>query len=605
MQQGHWHAAARLALAAGMVLGVSHSARAALFVVGLGSGCTHSSIQAALDNARANPGADTVRITRSQAWTGQAAVVVDLAANLDVRIEGGFATCASVLPDGIRTVINGTGGVAAAVLRISGPGVVSLSDVEIRGGDNLSDGGGLNIFAQTNLHVTLNNVRVTANRARSGAGVSVRSGFNGFANVILDLGNNTSIDNNIASVAGGGVFVDGASVSLSGANSRVTNNSAASGGGIAANRGQVFIESNGAFPFAGAVALNTASANGGGIHLFNGSTLDTLRNEFGAPVAINANTAGGVGGGVYVEDSDAFVRDSIVDGNVARGGGGGFAAVARNAQRLTRLFMGAGGPAAPCARAAQCNRLSNNVAQANNGAYQHGAAVLVVDELPASAPFRTLISLGGATMNGNIGYTIVRVGAQRAGGTVLRFEGMDIHHNNATTDLIQNIVPFSAATIDPELGIDHGVQMGAVSFAQNAMSGSVLRSSDEMLVTHSIIWQPAVAQPIIAQGFAIPAQRIRYSIVNQLAQIPADPTLSTADPRFVDAAAGNLRLRIDSPALEYAPPSFQAGVTRDLATRIVDLPDASYPNRYGAQDLGAFELQSAPPDVICCVLGRL
>ena len=46
------------------------AAHAAIFTVGA-SGCTHTTIQAAVNAAASNGGADTIRVTRSQSYTAR------------------------------------------------------------------------------------------------------------------------------------------------------------------------------------------------------------------------------------------------------------------------------------------------------------------------------------------------------------------------------------------------------------------------------------------------------------------------------------------------------------------------------------------------------
>ena len=51
-------------------------AHAAVFSVGTGPGCTHGTIQAAIDAANTSAGADTVRLTRSLTYEPEADTIV-------------------------------------------------------------------------------------------------------------------------------------------------------------------------------------------------------------------------------------------------------------------------------------------------------------------------------------------------------------------------------------------------------------------------------------------------------------------------------------------------------------------------------------------------
>lgn len=103
--------------------------------IGTGIECEFETIQAALDAAAVAPGAQTMRVTRSRAYSDQALVVNDTGS---VTLEGGYATCFSA-HDGQRTAIDGA---AAPVVRITGPGNLTLRDLDISGG-NSPDGGGV------------------------------------------------------------------------------------------------------------------------------------------------------------------------------------------------------------------------------------------------------------------------------------------------------------------------------------------------------------------------------------------------------------------------------------------------------------------------------
>ena len=85
--------------------------QAAIFTVGAsGTGCTHTTIQAAVTAAESSAGADSIRITRSLAYTAQQVVVNTVQ---DLNIVGGFADCSASVSDGQQTVISGADSVLA------------------------------------------------------------------------------------------------------------------------------------------------------------------------------------------------------------------------------------------------------------------------------------------------------------------------------------------------------------------------------------------------------------------------------------------------------------------------------------------------------------
>lgn len=91
---------------------------AATYRVGSGGGCTHASIQAAVNTAAGNAGLDTIRITRTLAYGNQNIVVE--ADTAGIEFIGGYADCQTnsiTLPN---TAVSGAGGAAAAVFSLRG-----------------------------------------------------------------------------------------------------------------------------------------------------------------------------------------------------------------------------------------------------------------------------------------------------------------------------------------------------------------------------------------------------------------------------------------------------------------------------------------------------
>ena len=112
---------------------------------------------------------------------------------------------------------------------------------------------------------------------------------------------NSTVSENTANFNGGGIFSRG-SVSLT--NSTVSGNTASSGGGGIYGSGDVSLTNS-------TVSGNTAGSDGGGIYGFGG----TITNS-----TITNNTAvSGDGGGIYSRDN-FVIKNSIVAGNIDKGG---------------------------------------------------------------------------------------------------------------------------------------------------------------------------------------------------------------------------------------------------------------------------------------------
>lgn len=73
------------------LLGLSYavSARAAIYSVGTGAGCSHSTVQDAVDAAASNAGLDVVRVSRSVAHTAQAMRI----SGQQLTLDGGYPDC--------------------------------------------------------------------------------------------------------------------------------------------------------------------------------------------------------------------------------------------------------------------------------------------------------------------------------------------------------------------------------------------------------------------------------------------------------------------------------------------------------------------------------
>ncbi|MEO7916865.1 MAG: hypothetical protein ABIR16_04415, partial [Dokdonella sp.] len=178
------------------------SAFASTFKVGTDLNCTHSTIQAAVNAANANPGLDHIIIANNGNYTAQA---VKIQQAQPLTISGGYATCATTQQSAVRTIVSGAGGSADSVFTVEpGSADVLFDTLFIRDGDDSSIhyGGGIDYTGSGAL--TLNNVSLTQNEAGYGGGLSARG--TGPDATVLFLGE-TIISNNVATQDGGGVHL--------------------------------------------------------------------------------------------------------------------------------------------------------------------------------------------------------------------------------------------------------------------------------------------------------------------------------------------------------------------------------------------------------------
>jgi hypothetical protein len=80
----------------------------------------------------------------------------------------------------------------------------------------------------------------------------------------------------------------------------------------------------------------------------------------------------------------------------------------------------------------------------------------------------------------------------------------------------------------------------------------------------------------------------------------ASDTIVAAEPTFVDAANGDYHLRATSWGLDFAPVE-SSGPSNDLDGNLRNVDLLQVPNRFGARDLGAYELRYVcAADTIFC-----
>ncbi|WP_440222906.1 hypothetical protein ACQQ2N_17785 [Dokdonella sp. MW10] len=305
------HAARMFTLLA--LAGSTGALHAATFTVGSEAGCTHATIQAALDAARVNgAGEDEIRI-REGTWLGQNLWL----AGSSVILSGGWNGCgAGAQRTGSSTLSAGSSlGTHGAnrVLRVeqaNSPIDVTLRHLVIRDGrDAASSDGGGGIRATGRVQLYLENVEVTRNASvADGGGVFVQ-GASSNAPALLEIRANVHIADNEAFSHGGGIQATDANVYVRSDRTRISGNRAFFGGGIAARAARVVFGAVGTpVPYvttSGASIDSNQAAYGGGIHVRDNTLFDARE------LRIVDNTASENGGGVHATGGSQvqFSRD--------------------------------------------------------------------------------------------------------------------------------------------------------------------------------------------------------------------------------------------------------------------------------------------------------
>lgn len=599
--------AGRIGIAAALlaVLATGPAVAAVLTVGAPGTGCNHTNIQAAIEVANDNPGADTIRIARNATWTAQQ-LVVDT--HHEISLVGGYATCTSASPSGPATVLSGAGGDARPVITVRGNGFVFLRNLTIQDGDHVNgtsiggQGGGINFLGGGILDIA--DTAIVQNQADHGGGIHA-TGTSITAEVVL--GDNVTVGFNTARSNGGGLWVGGLEFSVRGANSSILFNEAAGDVGDSGYGGGALVTSTQDFPGylyisaagiggLGAVYSNTAR-HGGGLAVVGGvNTGRTAQTRIftghpGSPVRISANTASGRGGGLYLAtDVDASPGDANalaylwyahVDDNTAADGAAfylnqddAFAStswsnVLFNAlPDMSWLHLPPPSGALPCPAAAACGSISRNRATAPAGA-------VIKHQFSGGFAGRRLL------IQDNQGARLVDVA------TIHDLFNVLVTGNVVTQELFRqpnedgDFLTLQQATIaDNSIGAPH-----------------VMAVNDNLRLVNSLVWQPGKLALAAGANDLV----VDYVLTNDSSNMPTGPA-AIAAPRFIDPANGDYRLRAGSRGVDYAMAAAvyaaSSRETLDGRAHDIDVPNAGInaPNRLA--DVGAYERPALLPLVL-------
>lgn len=580
-------------LAATLVLAAT-TAQAAIYTVGSGGGCTHPNIQSAIASAELNPGADTIRITRTLAWTQQA---LSITTSQHLNVVGGFATCDQAATDNTYATVDGEGGALEPVFRINvgTGGIVKLRHLNIRGGDEDGSGFGGGIYFRGDGILELIETNVQNNVAGYGGGIYAEGTG---SNAELVISNDVLIQSNTARYSGGGVYNDGVEMTMVAPDSWIAFNKATGvfngtawvggyGGGI-----QIVGGSRDSYTYLGSPGIGGAgpvywneARLGGGISLISNpesAVLQLFSADPARQTSIRDNFASIAGGALYLrtEDRGGFVvgypaRAAIMNASLVDNGAPEGAAIFIS--RTPGLFpVGQSGmwidddgvdhPAAiPCPSGRSCNHIGGHISHDGQGGATNGSVIVVEDN---GGLFMDRTELSG-----------------NAGGRVLRAV------EEATVEAVNTLWTGNAVALNlirTEDDVDLLVENSTV--AGNALAGThVISSNGQTRLQRSIFWQ--VGKTIVSHsGDPLFAQNI---IANERMSLDGGntPYVLEANPRFVDPANADFRLRAASPAVDFASTGGGADLVGVL--RGFDLPFKL--NRMGTADLGAYERPAVLP----------
>lgn len=568
-------------------------ASAAVFTVGSGPGCTHGTIQSALNAASAAPGADTVRLTRSLSYEPEANTIND---SQNLNLVGGFATCTQAATDNVKTVVSGAGGAAASVLRVfAGTGVVvKLRHLNLTLGDPGGDVAGGGIYFQGDGALEIIESSITNNTAGTGGGIyALATGSN--AELIISA--STLITGNTARNNGGGVSIAGPlEMTMTAPSSLLAFNEALGeisgtgyGGGLQVTGPAIAYIGTSGLGGLGAIYSNNA-VDGGGISIISGSSdaADALVHLFttnpSQPVGVIGNYASDRGGAVYLQsymsatNGESIGRlcawDFRIEDNAARDG----SALYLNSDSFLDIYEGSlvklNDPtcvlpaAVRCASGTTCNTISANDAVTTGGQRSDGATLRLLTD--------TVLDAFRFEMRGNRGGEAIRATGEFAS---FRIEDCLLANNEVTRQLIRTEGESYARIAD-------------CTIARNTISSTdVMHVENALDLSNSIIDQPGNLSLAYSGGTG--GLQVRNVLASDITMLPMSPNIITGDPAFVDANNGDFHLRYGSMAVDFAPPV--VGDDRDLDNQPRDQNLGGVPDLFGVRDLGAYERQITEP----------
>lgn len=525
--------------------------------------CDYTTIQSAIDGASSG---DTIVIDGGQTYASQHLTI----ANKSLSIGAGpcqtvISNTSQVTTANAQVTLSGDSPSAtSAVFTITGNGAVTLSDLKITGNANSNDGGG--IEHQGTGTLTLNNVLLTGNTGKDGGGVDV----SGTADLVI--GDDTQIIGNTANIAGGGIrFASTGDLTAVGTGNLIANNHAPNGfgGGLYVLGGNATITATGIGTQAlfylndafsgGGMALRSTSGNISSIDLGDVGT---------APLAIDNNSASHDGGGVYVEPFDdgttqstAFfsavnvqlTRNSAVDGAAAYVNCPNGTTTCNIGGDFGMSTDGCSGPT--------CSLVQTNTATSPNGA--------VITVKKGSALIKN------TRISDNDGAHLMQVSA----GAGLQVSETLIVGNTATLDLLL-------------------ANTGSLELAQCTLADNTVGATHLIGVQNAVfdLLNSIVDTDVSAVSQTGGSQTVHNVVGPNIDGLPTANDVVLGEPLFVNSAKGDYRLSVTtdgsafivSPAVDFSSEQLDA---KDIDGRPRPTDVAGATNRFGAFDLGVFEMQ--------------
>ena len=587
----------------------------------VGPGCTHETIQAAVDAASGTSSINPT-IIRVRSGTYNERVTVW---NKSIELIGGHQFCFGETING-RSTIN-AGGLGSALNVFADAGAVGteyrsvIRNFTLTGGSGvltpsvISPGGGLNLISANNVFLrgALHNTIVSNNQSTvAGGGIAVIGFEGGFAT--LDVRDDSRISNNRATRAdahGGGLYCGGTGLvrifggSIIGNTAGRPGNSEARGGGISLVSCVLEWYTESVDRSDNWLGENIVHGGGGGMYVdarafaqliggpflplvLPGVPVPSLPDELSLLVSLNQSTGAGnqgKGGGIWVDGGRlqlVGVRMELNDS--AQGNGGAIAATGGSDISIRRS------DSSRCRSDLECSAINNNRAGDTGGA------------IFARGP-DTIVRVSRTVIRNNAGES--GAGADLFAATGSRIEVYDslMYRGSGPNGLFfdpSGPNPYSAwiennavlavtnstiADTHPGTAVIRFGGSDSVAFFQS----SIIHESSGVAIQRTNAGNTPFVQSDCMLWHSSAMQSLGGGGTHQRNTI--------ADPEFVDRVQMDFRLKRDSVAVDYCDDSMWSRflpIIGDILTRPrgVQIKESVL---YGPYDLGAFEVQ---PDLI-------
>ena len=534
---------------AALLLAFGAPASADVYTVGSDGACNFSSLTNALLAAAFHAGADEIRLANNSTYTGVRLHLTDWDPSSagTLTLTGGYTDCTGSTT-GPRTVLSGDATHPIVLVDTSSASTsqITLQRLQLDG----SGVDGLEVDAGGD--VTLVNTYLTGN---TNAGAAVDGGT-----LTLD-GADTRVENNasygITVSNSGHVSIgtmswvstnDGPGIYCS-TNSTVDvlgvingNQTPYSGGGVSAASGCTFHLQPG-----GWVLGNTAGF-GGGIYASTGAHIVVDENSVFDPTLVNGNSATDHGGGLFLigAGTTATIKGRVTD-NTSPDMGGGIAVESGATVTMERGTT-------DCDHGNRCAELSGNQLTAGHigaAAYVVGGSSLVLHD--------TYVESNTIAAGSTYGSVLYAEGA----GTSLHLEGVGFWDNHGPDTLLEG---GSGATITAAFVSASGNGTFPTAVRQAAISTPVPRPGFDLpaapagdLAARPVVLDLATANlyssvywpnspVLVSDGSSFDSDCL---LVSDATGLTASTDATTSDPGFADLYGGDLHLRVTSPAVDF------------------------------------------------------